>query len=396
MSKTNVLFMQSQTYYGADSQIHGLLMRHLDREKFTVHAACNPGPVAQPSASLKALQKIPNLHLRPTNFGSSLNESGAGEIARSAVTGTLPLLGSLSALAGYIRKNKIHILHGTEKPRDAFYGLLLARMTGAKCLIHIHVKAEGWMSPLVRWAMHRADALVGVSSFVADSIVAMGYRSDRVHYVLNSLDTEQWQPSDDRQSIRREFKIPEDMPLLAIISRVFPWKGHSELLKALALVKQDTPHFRLLLVGEDDPRATPGGVSYIAQLKEQTQELGLTDQIIFTGFRKDTPQIFAACDIFTMPSYEEPFGMVFLEAMASQRPVAALDNGGTREVVEHGKSGLLSPYQDSEQLAKNVLTLMRDSEMRRQMGKSGRERTLSYFNPQRLARDTEELYQKII
>lgn len=396
MRKLNVLFMQSQTYFGADSFVHSLLMRYFDRDSVTVYSACNAGSRQEASASLKALTGLPQLQVRPTYFGPSVNQSSKREILAQAVPGGLGTIASLANLAHYIRKHQIDIIHCTEKPRDAFYGLLLARATGARCVIHLHVKAENWISPLVRWSMRHADGLVGVSKFVAESIVALGYPASKTYYVLNGLDPESWHNDADGSSIRQEFQIAPETPLLAVVSRLFYWKGHTELLKALAKVKLTHPNFKLLLVGEDDPRGTPGRGSYMAELKALSTQLGLNEHIIFTGFRRDVPQIMAACDIFSMPSFEEPFGMVYLEAMALSKPIIALDNGGAREIVVQGKSGLLSAPQDIDQLAANIVTLLDAPKLRQQMGVYGREQLERFFTPQRMANEMEQVYRQVL
>ena len=123
-----VMFMQSQEFFGSDSMIHSLLMRYFDRERVEVHVACNRGSKGEPSASLRALQAIPNLHVRPTNFGPTLTYmSRAKRIKGALLQGPSGLL-DLLRLVWYVKKHKIEIIHGTEKPRDAFYGLLLARL----------------------------------------------------------------------------------------------------------------------------------------------------------------------------------------------------------------------------------------------------------------------------
>jgi len=401
--------MQSQDFFGADTMIHSLLMRYLDRGSFTVHAACNRGTKDSPSASLRVLQTIPVLYVRSTDFGVSVYNRRSDEIIREVLPGAAAAAASLVSLAAYIKKHRIDIIHCTEKPRDAFYGLLLARVTGARCVIHLHVKAENWIKPMVRWSMQQADALIGVSNFVSNSIIELGYRREKVHTVLNSLDLSRWNNQadgsldpngwdnrNDGSAVRREFRLAPDLPIMAVVSRLSPWKGHTELLQALAIVKERQPRFKLLLVGEDDPRATPGGGSYSAQLRALTEELGLTEQIIFTGFRRDVPHIMAACDVYTMPSFEEPFGVVFLEAMAMRKPVIALDNGGTREVVEHGKAGLLSRPKDVQELADNILTLLNDAELRQRMGAYGRRLVEERYTAQRMAHDTEQIYRRLV
>jgi glycosyltransferase involved in cell wall biosynthesis len=393
--KIKVLFMQSQSYFGADSMVHSLLMQHLDRERVQVYAACNPKDEGQPSAAFKVLQTIPDLHLRPAYFGPSFNEATRTEKLLGLLKAPATLL-SLARLAWYIKRNKIDIIHGTEKPRDAFYGVRLARLTGAKSVVHLHVKCEDWISGLVRQSMGQADAIVGVSDFVAKSTVAMGYPPEKVFYVLNSLEAGRWDYTTDGRAVRREFGIGPDETVLACVARLFHWKGQTELLKALAKVKASNPAFKLLIVGEDDERGAPGRGRYSVELKALAAELGLTEQVIFTGQRRDIAQILAACDIFALPSFEEPFGVAFLEAMAMKKPVVALDSGGVGQVVDHGKAGLLSPPKDIDKLAANLLKLINDPALRRQMGDYGRRRVEEYYNPQRMAGEIEQLYRKII
>jgi len=392
----NVLFMQSQTYFGADSYINSLLMKGFDQNKIKVHAACNYGSNGDKSASAQALEAIPNIHIRPTQFGASINFRNKADIFKESLTEGIPSVISLAGLVNYIHNENIKIIHCTEKPRDAFYGQLIAKLTGAKCVIQLHVKAEDWISKNVRWAMTQADALIGVSEFVADSIVEMGFPSEKTFHVLNAIETSKWDPNTDGSQIRAEFEIQPDTTLLLAVSRLCYWKGHTELFKALKLVKEQNPNFKLLVVGEDDPRAHPGHGSYTAELISLASELEITDHIIFTGFRSDVEQLMAACDIYTMPSFEEPFGMVFLEAMSMNKPVVALDNGGACEVVEHNRSGLLSEPQDIESMAENIITLINDSELRKIMGEKGRIRAKENFSPQRMARDVENIYSQII
>jgi glycosyltransferase involved in cell wall biosynthesis len=165
-------------------------------------------------------------------------------------------------------------------------------------------------------------------------------------------------------------------------------------LLALARVRAEIPNVRLLVVGADAV-AVHGG-SFTSELKTLANELGIAGSVTFTGERSDIAPIMAACDVFSMPSREEPFGLVFLEAMAMQRPVVAVNDGGTPEVVEHGQSGLLAPAHDDAALASNILTLLRDPELRARMGAYGRSRVLEYFNTHRMARDAGDAYEAVL
>ena len=212
--------------------------------------------------------------------------------------------------------------------------------------------------------------------------------------MLNSLDASLWDCQTDGSAIRREFGIAPDTILLASIGRLNQQKGGERLLRALALIKDQIPDIKLLIVGENDP-FDPAG-TYTDFLKALASELGLTDQVIFTGYRSDVKQILAACDLFAAPSSDEGFGLACLEAMAMQKPVIGLDNGGTPEVVEQGKSGLLSPLDDIPCLARNLLILITHPELRQEMGLYGRQRAEQYFNPQRMAKEIEQVYKHVL
>jgi glycosyltransferase involved in cell wall biosynthesis len=203
-------------------------------------------------------------------------------------------------------------------------------------------------------------------------------------------------------AVRNELAIPRDRTVLSIISRIFPWKGHELLLRALHTVArraEEEPslgNFVLLLVGEDDARATPGREGSIAHLREVADELGIADHVLFTGFRSDVPAVMAASDVFAMPSFEEPFGIVFLEAMALCKPVVALRNGGTVEVVVDGVTGLLSDPADVDGLADNIVRMIRDPALRRAMGEAGRARVETAFTPALLGANIGDLYTRLL
>jgi glycosyltransferase involved in cell wall biosynthesis len=308
----------------------------------------------------------------------------------------LALSGSMAGLIRYIKQHRIDIIHAG-RYRDIICGALLARLTGAKCIAHLHQNCGTWEPSLYHWALRQADGIIAVSQFTAQfAVTVAGCRPERIYLAHNGVDSNRWNPDTDGSSIRREFGIAPDVPVFAIISRVDPWKGHELLLNALHKLKNELPDFKLLIVGKDRYYINLFHHSYLEVLKERVEALGLSKQVIFTGQRSDVQTILAACDLYTMPSSEEPFGLVFAEAMAMKKAVIALDGGGTCEVVENGKSGLLSPPQDIEQLVENILTLVNNPARCKQMGEYGRKRVEDYFNSRRLAEDVERVYRSVL
>jgi glycosyltransferase involved in cell wall biosynthesis len=390
--KIGVLFLQSQEGFGADSAIHAHIMRYLDRERFEVHVACTAGSGAEPD-SLRILRGIPGLRVRPTQFAPGFRGRDLETIWQSArAARSFPA--DFLALRRYVKTNRIRLIHSTDRPRDAVYGVTLGKLTRARSIVHVHVKWSKLYSAPARWSVQSADAVFSISRYVTRTIVDMGRAESGIHTVLNAIDATRWDSSTDGAELRRELGVPAEAPLLASVSRLFSWKGQRELLQAFASARAQVPDLKLLIVGAD-AQDVHGG-SFTKELEQLAASLGVAEHVVFTGARSDVPRVMAACDVFTLPSFEEPFGLVFLEAMAMGKPVVAVDNGGTPEVVEHGRAGLLSPPYDIPALAKNIVTLVRDPELRARFGAYGKKRVHEYFNAPRMARDAEAAYEAIL
>lgn len=394
--KIRVLFTQSQSEFTAISHVHSLLMREFDSRRVEVHVACVPESPAGAPESLRILHEIPEVRIRRTRFGPTVYRRSKPEIAKSAVRDGLRGAASLAGLTAYIMRHGIDIVHFSERPRDAVYGLAVGRAGGAKTVFHLHSRPAEWMSGRSLWAMRKADGLIGVSQHVARLAVARGRPPQHTYAVLNGVDLRHWQPATDGARIRGECAIPADTLVLSITSRVVPSKGHEQLLRALARLQNRIPPFRLIVAGADDPAVLPAGFSQIAALQAQAHALGIADRVIFTGRRDDVREILAASDIFAMPSHDEAFGLAFAEAMAMELPVVALRVGGTAEILEHGKTGLTSAPGDLESLSENIARLANNPAMRRDMGRAGRVRVERKFSAARMAREVEEVYLSLL
>jgi glycosyltransferase involved in cell wall biosynthesis len=289
-----------------------------------------------------------------------------------------------------VRRRRIAIIHTSDRPRDAAFCVLLARATRTRCIVHVHVGYGDWMSRMLKWSLRRADALVAVSAFVAETLVESGHDRARVHVALNSIDIDRWTPGVGRDDIRREFGIGRDAPVVVVVCRLFEGKGVRELVQAVPAMRDKCPDVRLVVVGREMQ------YGLLRQLEDLAASLGVDTNVMFVGQRSDVPRLMAAADIYAMPSQWEPFGLVFAEAMAMRLPVVALDNGGTPEVVEHGVTGLLSPLGDGDALVANLLALLTDPARRTDMGERGRARVLEHFGLARMACDVERVYDQLV
>jgi glycosyltransferase involved in cell wall biosynthesis len=389
-----VLFLHTATLppLGADTWVHAQIMRALDRSSHVVHAACTKGRAGRPTPTYALLRTIPDLHLTTVDLGPELSAQRSPSDKLRALVATLPAIVGLLRLALYVRRNRIEVIHTSDRPRDALAAVVVARMTGARCIVHAHVAYGEWMSRVLTWSMARADSLIAVSQFVKRSLVAAGLPAQRTYVVLNAIDGQQWEPGRGRDDARRELGIAVDSPVVITVCRLFPGKGPGELIKAMAIVRKEQSDATLLVVGHDP---SPEG-SYRRELVSLTEDLDLVDCVILTGRRSDVGRLMAAADVFAMPSLEEPFGLVYLEAMAMQLPVVALETGGTPEVVVDGQSGLLCAPGDRHALAENIVELLADADRRSRMGENGRRQVDGRFTIERQGRDVADVYRSLL
>jgi glycosyltransferase involved in cell wall biosynthesis len=193
--------------------------------------------------------------------------------------------------------------------------------------------------------------------------------------------------STESAELRTELGLPLDRLIVGTVGRLQPWKGQHRVLHALARVCEARESVHGLIVGGDAFGLSPEYERYLHCL---AADLGLQENVTFTGHVRDAASYFSAMDIFVNASFREPFGIVLLEAMAAGLPVVAFDSGGPREIVEPGRSGMLVHEGTNEALASAIETLLVDRQLAARLGEAGRERFRRHFTAERMAGELEE------
>jgi glycosyltransferase involved in cell wall biosynthesis len=159
-------------------------------------------------------------------------------------------------------------------------------------------------------------------------------------------------------------------PLIGIFGRLQRWKGMHTLVQAMPAVLERHPDARCVIVGGEHD-LEPG---YREELERSVDSLGLDGHVVLAGFQSDVPLWMNAMDVLVHASDREPLGLVVLEGMALGKPMVAGDGGGPVEVVEPGRSGLLTPFEDADALASALVRLLDDPAAARRMGEEARRR----------------------
>lgn len=230
------------------------------------------------------------------------------------------------------------------------------------------------------------DRIIAISGAVRDHLVAGGISPERVTVIHNGVDLREFPPGLDPRPVREELGLGTG-PVVGMIARLVPEKGHDYLLLAARQVVDRLPEARFLLVGDGPERD---------RLSALARQLGLEAHVLFAGFRPDIPQVVAAQDLAVLSSTSEGLGLVLLEAMAGGKPVVATRVGGIPEVVEDGYTGILVPPRDPSSLARAILGLLEDREMARRMGLAGRQRVEKKFDARGMAAATVAQYRQLV
>jgi glycosyltransferase involved in cell wall biosynthesis len=229
---------------------------------------------------------------------------------------------------------------------------------------------------LDRLALRYLDHVVCVSQEQANRVQAAGVPSEQTTVIRNAVRTERFDHGtcdQVRQSLQDLFPSDAEKPRLLVGSagRLSPEKGFEVLIAAAKETLRSNPDTGFLIFGDGALRD---------ELQSQIDELGISHRVVLAGFRDDLDRVIPNLDVFALSSYTEGLPNVVLEALAASVPVVATRVGGTPEVLEHGKQGLLVPAGDSKQLATALGEVLGDDGKRLEMASRGRKHVDENFS----------------
>lgn len=231
-------------------------------------------------------------------------------------------------------------------------------------------------------ALAKADRIIAVSEFIRDQLLLRGGAADKivVHYI--GIDRQRFRP----QGIQRD-------PIVLFVGRLVEKKGVEYLVRAMAVVQRQLSEVQLVIIGDGALR------SHLQTLAQQ-----LSVRVQFLGQQPpeqvrhwmNRAQIFCGPSIVARSGDAEGFGMVFAEAQAMGLPVVSFATGGIPEAVIHGETGLLAPEKDVHQLAKNIIRLLEDAELRQRFALAGQAHVAANFDLKKNTHQLEAIYDDVV
>lgn len=377
-----VLHVITRLVVGGAQENTLLTATHLDRARYAVALAS--GPTDGPEGSLEERA-----------HGLSLPFFRISHLVR-------PLHPARDILAFFqlyalIRRHHYDIVH-THTTKAGLLGRLAARAAGVPIVIHTpHGHAfHGYFGTVgsrllvavERVMAHLTDRIVCLTQAEKEDYIQLGVgRSAQLVMIHSGVDLEGFQTIRvDVTAKRRELNLPLEGPLIGCVARLVSVKGVDVLLEAVPQIRAAMPTVTVVFVGGGPLRA---------RLEQRTSLLGLDSSVSFLGVRRDVPEIMGLFDVVVLPSRNEGMGRAAVEAMAAGRPVVASRVAGIQNVVEDGQTGVLVTPENSEELARAVISLLGNPALCAAMGNSGRTRAAEYGIPA-MVDQISNLYETLV
>lgn len=286
-------------------------------------------------------------------------------------------------------------LVNTHMAKAGTVGRLAARLAGVPRVVHTYhghvfhsyfgpAKTQLFLS-IERFLSRLTDLIITVGDKQRMEILGYGVGTpDKVVSVPPGLELKQFLSAErHRGELRSELGIGPDVPLIGIVGRLVPVKGHADFLEAARLVSSRVPGVRFLVVGDGELRE---------ELERRALALGIGREVLFLGWRYDLARIYADLDLVVLSSHNEGSPFALIEAMAAGRAVIATNVGGVSDVVSDGVNGVLVPPRDPGALADVIGSLLRSGELIT-YGMEGRRSVASKYSLERLVTDMKSAYK---
>ena len=200
---------------------------------------------------------------------------------------------------------------------------------------------------------HKCDHLVANTEHICQYIAGLGWPESQIHYLPNFVDDTPGEAVD-----RSIMNTPNDAPLLLALGRLHSNKAFDVLLEALVSL----PRTYLWIAGEGPEQTS---------LKNLAKQLGISDRVKFLGWRSDTNNLIASCDLLVCSSRVEPLGNVVLEAWAQKKPVVAAEATGPKALIKTGFNGLLTPLNDASALSSAIQSVLSSGDLATAIAEQG-------------------------
>jgi glycosyltransferase involved in cell wall biosynthesis len=299
-----------------------------------------------------------------------------------------------------MKAGRYHIVH-THSSKAGVLGRIAAKLAGTPIIVHtLHSLVFHEYQP---WVINRTwrvikkalapvtDFFISVSDVISEKAIAAKIApKEKFRTIYSGMELDWFLNAQfDAVRVRKEFGIPIDAPVVGKIARLFPLKGHDQLMDAAPEIVKRVPNVRFFLIGD--------GV-LLEHLQGRARGYGILENFVFAGLidRTRIPDMISAMDIVVHTSLREGLARVLPQSLAMGKPCVSFDIDGAREVVIDDYTGYLVNAFDSETLAERIAQLLEDEDARHRFGDNGRRHVDPNFRAEKMVSDISEVYQLLL
>ena len=286
----------------------------------------------------------------------------------------------------FIKKHKIDIVH-SHGYKSNLFGLLASYRMVSTITTNHNWLTNHWRLKIYClldsiW-MRKFDQIVAVSEKIKEEMLNKKIPGNKISVIDNGIDLDRFQEISSADSIKKEFAIAEEDIVIGSIGNLGYEKGQVYLLQAAKEIIAKNDKVKFLIVGDGILRK---------ELENKAIEYGLTNHIIFTGIRKDIPQLLSLMNIFVLPSIREGLPMVLLEALASRTPVIATKVGAVPKLISNNLTGILIDPGDISAIALAIDALIKNADKAKRLAENGYKRVEKEFSSEAMCDRYIKLY----
>ena len=298
-------------------------------------------------------------------------------------------------LASIIRRGAFDLIH-TQASKDLWLLVPALKFLNSNVALILTKQVGSGIEKkdfLHRWIYKRLTFALAISMVIKKNLLeTCPLDENKIILLHNGIDTGRFDPEKvDAKKVRQEFGIKDDESAIGMLARFSPGKGHEEFLQAAQFLNKKFRNLKFIVVGE----ASRGENSYEESIKQMAKNFGLTN-LIFTGYRSDTPEVLAAMDIFVFPSHSEAFGIALAEAMSMGKPSVCSNSDGVLDIAVDCETSLLFEKKNARDLASKIEQLITQPELRKKFGSASRERAVINFDLGILTEKVIGIYKQAI
>lgn len=304
----------------------------------------------------------------------------------------IPYISYVSTLFGVFKvlvmlfREKYDIIH-VQTGRDYAAAVIIGILTSTPVVIHRRLAAK--VNFITKWLITNwKTKIIAVSNIVKQTLISENkLKEDKIVVIHNALPRSRFNVDYDKiKQIEQEFD-KKNNKIVVSVGNLYPTKGFDELIEVALRLKKRINNFLILIAGEGKERK---------KLEKLIELYNLNTTVRLLGHRKDVIELITISDCFVLLSYEEPFGGVFIEAMACGKPIIGYNVGGTPEIVSNAEVGFLVPPHNIAEVEEKLYLLLTNERLSKKLGENAKKHFEKNFNFYKMIKEIRNVYTTLL